>query len=178
MPLQVCSPDSAFSWLTKSTCLPALPFLISQRYPSFDSIMTNNKQMISTCRRQSRANRRKGATAVEFALVVPLVFLMVFGLLEISRAVTLTDTARTSVIAGAREANVALTTSDNVEEEMNAILDLFQVRTRTVTVSPAVIDATVDEVTISVEVPLTTDNGLFMGMFGSNPVRFTNVVER
>ena len=103
---------------------------------------------------------------------------MVFGLLEISRAVTLTDTARTSVIAGAREANVALTTSDNVEEEMNAILDLFQVRTRTITVSPAVIDATVDEVTISVEVPLTTDNGLFMGMFGSNPVRFTNVVER
>ena len=45
MPLQVCSLDSAFSLLTKSTYLPALPFLISQRYPSFDSIMMNNKKM-------------------------------------------------------------------------------------------------------------------------------------
>lgn len=130
-------------------------------------------------RRSLTKRNRRGATAVEFALVVPLVLLLVFGLLEISRAVTVTDSVRTAVIAGAREASVAQTTDANIQDEMEQILDLFNVDTREIEITPAVIDNTVAEVNIRIAVPLSTDNGLHFGkFFGTQIVEFNNVIER
>ena len=118
---------------------------------------TNNRQRVF-------AKQRTGATAVEFALVVPVVLLVIFSLLEVTRAVTITDTARTAVIAGFREANVARTNADNVEAEMDAIFDLFGVRERTISVTPQEIDGSVNQVTIAVQTPLTSANGLFLSL--------------
>ena len=124
-----------------------------------------NSTQTKTHTRRKAQKQRNGTTTVEFAFVFPIIFLIIFGMLEINRAMSIIDSARTAVIAGAREGSVAVTSADNVEQEMNDILDLFGVRTRTVTVSPEVIDASVNEVTITVEVPLDSDNGLFMGHF-------------
>lgn len=136
-----------------------------------------NKNITKSRLRQR--NSRTGATAVEFALVCPLVLAVVFGMLEISRASAISSTARTGLIAGAREATVALTNSGNIEAEMDRVLGFFGVSDRQITVTPAVIDDSVEEVNIQLAVPFNGENGQYLGsLVGSKSVGLTIVVQR
>ena len=56
--------------------------------------------MLRTARRLSR--RRRGAVIVEFALVVPLLFLIVFGIIDFSRAYAQLNNINSSLREGAR----------------------------------------------------------------------------
>ena len=129
---------------------------------------------------KSQWRNQRGVTAVEFAIVCPMVLLFVFGMFEISRVITITDSVKTSVVAGAREAGVARTTSDNVEAEVARYLDTFRIRNRDITVSPALIDDSVTQVTINVTVPMTAQNGVLFQKFVSagSVVEFGAVLER
>jgi Flp pilus assembly protein TadG len=60
---------------------------------------------ISLQRTPSR-QRRRGAAAVEFAAVAPLLFLLLFGLWEIGRAVEVQQVAWNSAREGARDASM------------------------------------------------------------------------
>lgn len=144
-----------------------------------DSVKMFKNKLANRCQSKPSGRTRRGVTAVEFALVCPLVLLIVFGLLEVSRAVTISDSAKTSVIAGAREASVAQTSAANVREEMELILDIFGVRSRQVNIIPEVIDESVNEVTIQIAVPLDSDNGLYFGtILGAQNYQFEVVVPR
>ncbi len=122
---------------------------------------------------------RRGATAVEFAIVCPMVLLLVFGMFEVSRVMTISDTLRTGVIAGAREAGIAQTTSANVEAEIARILGVFRVRESDINVTPAVIDEAVTQVTITVQVPLNSSNGVYLSkVIGSDNMEFSTVLDR
>jgi len=122
---------------------------------------------------------RLGSTAVEFSIVCPVVLMIIFGLFEMSRAMTISDSVRTAAIAGAREASIALTTAEEVEAEMRALLRLFRVYNPTIVVTPAVIDAGVNEVTISVEVPMDESNGVVLHrVIGAEPMKLTRVLQR
>jgi len=105
---------------------------------------------------------RRGATAVEFAIVCPIVLAIMFGMLEISRISTIIDSARTSVITGAREARVASATRETIRAEMEETLTLFGIRESTIEVTPATIDPTVSEISINIEVPFSASNGLYL----------------
>lgn len=120
------------------------------------------KQQLSRSTFRRKNCDRRGTTSVEFAIVAPLVLLVVFGLFEMSRAMTISDSVRTAVIAGAREAGIAQTTADNVEDEMRRVLNLFRVRNPTIVVTPEIIDESVGEVSISIRVPMDTSNGVVM----------------
>lgn len=126
-----------------------------------------------------KMGKRRGVSAIEFAIVAPIVLLIVFGLFEVSRVMTINDSVRTSVIAGVREAGVANTTADNVKAEIEFILNAFRVRSSEVVVTPSVIDAGVTEISIDVTVPLNTDNGVyFQKVIGPGKVAFSTVLER
>lgn len=126
-----------------------------------------------------KMGKRRGVSAIEFAIVAPIVLLIVFGLFEVSRVMTINDSVRTSVIAGVREAGVANTTADNVKAEIEFILNAFRVRSSEVVVTPTVIDAGVTEISIDVTVPLNTDNGVyFQKVIGPGKVAFSTVLER
>lgn len=126
-----------------------------------------------------KMGKRRGVSAIEFAIVAPIVLLIVFGLFEVSRVMTINDSVRTSVIAGVREAGVANTTADNVKAEIEFILNAFRVRSSEVVVTPPVIDAGVTEISIDVTVPLNTDNGVyFQKVIGPGKVAFSTVLER
>lgn len=92
-----------------------------------------------------------------------MVLTVVFGMLEISRASTISNTARTGLIAGAREATVAQTNSVNVTAEVDRIMGFFGVGDRQITVTPEEIDDSVDEVRIQLSVPFNGNNRQYLG---------------
>lgn len=141
--------------------------------------MNTSLKQSNRTRRSLKHRNRLGSTAVEFAMVCPLIFALVFGLFEMSRAMTISDSMRTSVIAGAREAGIAQTTADNVIAEMEETLDLFRVRNRTIVVTPDIIDASVDEVTINISIPLDTSNGVVLHrVIGADEMTFARTITR
>lgn len=140
-------------------------------------MIKNRRKKLSNFKLQR--NARAGITAVEFALVCPLVLTVVFGMLEISRASTISNTARTSLIAGAREATVAQTNSDNVTAEIDRIMGFFGVGDRQVTVTPTAIDGSVDEVRIQLSVPFNGNNRQYLGrLMGSRILDLDITVQR
>lgn len=71
---------------------------------------------MGTTRGHSRPKRRRGATVVEFAVVAPILFLLVFGIIEFGRYVMLHQIAITSTREGCRKAVLGSTTSDQQVE--------------------------------------------------------------
>ena len=67
---------------------------------------------METTRGRSRPKRRRGATVVEFAVVAPILFLLLFGIIEFGRYVMLQQIAITSTREGSRKAALGTTTSD------------------------------------------------------------------
>ena len=139
-----------------------------QRYKKFNT----QRSGLST-------RKRLGATAVEFALVCPIVFAIMFGMIEISRMSTIIDSARTAVISGTREARVANATNASIKEEMEEILSLYGIRDHAVQISPNVINPTTTDVTVDIDVPFNASNGLYLvTLAGSNNLQFSVTVNR
>jgi Flp pilus assembly protein TadG len=59
---------------------------------------------------KARQQRTKGATAVEFALIAPVLFLSVFGLIEMSRMMMVQQAFTNAAREGCRKAALATTT--------------------------------------------------------------------
>lgn len=105
-----------------------------------------------------RSKTRAGAAAVEFALVVPIFLLLVFGIIEFGRAIMVQqilvnasrEGARQAVLDGATSADVVNTVSDYLR---GSSVDTGQ---DNITVSP---DPTGvrsrEEITVSVSVPFS-----------------------
>ena len=68
------------------------------------------------------ANGRKGAAAVEFAFVFPVIIMVVFGMIEMSRAMMLRHQLNEGARRGAREAVLAGKTNDDVKAVINNYL--------------------------------------------------------
>jgi len=118
------------------------------------------------CRRRRRAcERRRGAAAVEFAIVAPIFFLMILGMLELGRAVMVQQVitnasregARIAVLDGAQvtgtDADPGVT--DSVQRYLqNANIDPDSA---TITINPASPgDAGYgDPVTVTVDIPFS-----------------------
>jgi Flp pilus assembly protein TadG len=72
-------------------------------------------------RREHRWFGRKGQATVEFALVLPLVLLLVVGMLEFARAWNLHQTLTDAVREGARRALVARNTDITLAAEQDSV---------------------------------------------------------
>ena len=97
---------------------------------------------------------RKGATAVEFAITAPVVFLLVFGAIEFARANALRHTMAIAVYEAARRGIVPGATAEDVRATVDSILATVGTQNATVTVTPNVIAAGTVAVTVAVLVPL------------------------
>lgn len=70
---------------------------------------------MSSRRRGSREQRR-GAALVEFAMVVPVVFALIFGMIELSRYVMVQQALTSAAQRGCRKATLATTLSGQAVE--------------------------------------------------------------
>ena len=108
---------------------------------------------------QSAAARpRRGATAVEFAIVSPLVFLLFFAQLEFSRANLMRHSIQSAAYEGARRGIVPGATAADVEEAAQAILNAVSARNAEITISPAVIVHETRAVTVTVDLNLNQNS--------------------
>lgn len=116
------------------------------------------------CRR-----KRQGAAAVEFAIVAPVFFLMVFGMIEFGRAIMVQQVLTNASREGARVAVLDSTTptASLVANTVDNYLESAGVTGANVTVDPT--EPTTagygDPVTVSVEIPFSSVSWLPAPMF-------------
>jgi len=120
-------------------------------------------------RRAASDSRDRGAVAVEFALLLPVLLLLIFGIIDFGRAIndqiTLTQAAR----EGARLAALGYSTSAVTTRAQSAAIGLSPVPTVTVTSAcPTGAGTGVDAVVkVSYTFSFVTPVGAFAAMFGT-----------
>jgi Flp pilus assembly protein TadG len=82
------------------------------------------------------ASRRRGAAAVEFAVVAPLLFAIVLGLVEFGRAIMVEQTLVSSAREACRVAVLAGTTKQDVIDRATASLNAAGISSFTITMNP------------------------------------------
>jgi len=91
---------------------------------------------------------------VEFAITAPVVFLMFFAAFDFCRLSMITHTAEQAVYEGARQGSIPGASAQQVQAAALAELNRIGVQQPIVTVSPSVILATTEDVTVTVRIPL------------------------
>jgi Flp pilus assembly protein TadG len=118
-----------------------------------------------------RPRNRAGIVSVEFALVAPVFFALLFGALEFSRACNVIHTADNAAYEAARRGIVPGATTAQVQDIANSVLRTAGVRSSVITVNPPTITPSTSSVQVDVEVPMNANGFL-------NPVFFRNRVIR
>ena len=105
--------------------------------------------------RGSTRSRRRGTAVVEFAIVAPLFFLLVLGIIEFGRMVMVQQILTNASREGARRAVLESATAPEVETVVADYLTNTSVSGATVTVAPGSLSGLGfgDPVTVTVSVP-------------------------
>ena len=97
---------------------------------------------------------RKGTTTVEFAMTVPLVFLLFFGAIDFSRFNMLSHSIDNAAYEGARRGIVPGATTDEVRAEVERLLAIVGARSATIEIQPDEIRSDTQNITVSVSLPM------------------------
>jgi len=126
--------------------------------------MTNTP--IRRNRKQTLVRRtRFGGVAVEFAMVAPIFFLVLFGGVEFASIHVTQCAIENAAFEGVRHGIVPGATSQGCRQRAEAILDATRINTYNITVQPSVIGPTTEEVSVTVSVPMTPENKFGLSAF-------------
>ena len=116
---------------------------------------------------------RFGGVAVEFAMVAPIFFLVLFGGIEFASIHVTQCAMENAAFEGVRQGIIPGATAEDCRRNAENILDATRIRAYDVVVEPSVIDALTEEVTVTVTVPMTPENkfGLSAFLRGGNLVK-------
>ena len=110
---------------------------------------------------RNKKRDRLGATTVEFALVFPLLILIVFGLLEWGRFEMCRQVSSTAAFNAARLGSIPGSTSAEVEARAAEILDIYFINGATVTAN-----LTEETSTVQIGVPMNQNSIALLRFFG------------
>lgn len=136
-----------------------------------NKLNNNSKPLDNNPRKTGRFSRRKrwGAAAVEFALVAPLFFLLVFGMVEFGRMVMIQQVITNASREGARAAVLDGSTATNVKNSVVTYMSNggVTISTSNVTINPTDPSAASGgtPVTVTVSVPFSQVSWLPSPMF-------------
>lgn len=131
---------------------------------------------IPTSKRKQQ--RRAGTATVEFAFCAPLFFLLIFAGIEIARVNMLMHTVDSACVQAARRGIVPGATADAVRAVAESTMDIGRVEDYTVTVMPAVITPTTEEVSVRISVATDTNGYVMPRFFGSKTIERTLAFQR
>lgn len=118
-------------------------------------------------KRLLRRTDRAGVTAVEFAFVAPLFFLLLAVSFEYGRLNIIRHTADNAAYEAARHVMVPGATAAEAVSKATSMMNVVGTRGATVTVDPAVLDVSTEEVIVTIDVPMS-QNGWFTPRFSKN----------
>ena len=119
-----------------------------------------------------RKTHRRGVATVEFALSAPVLFLVVFGLIEMARLHQVNGVCMTAAVAAAREGAVLDADAKDVVAAAENILRPLGITKYNIVVTPTVLTNEIDELTVSIDAPLSKANGfMFTTFVGGRTIR-------
>ncbi len=126
-----------------------------------------------------RHKHRRGATMVETAFALPIVFLFFTGMIEISRVLLLQHSVDTAAYEGARCAMVPGSTKDEAVAAANALLTAAKLKSAIITVQPDPISETTALINVRIELPVSANSWITPFWFrGSVISEVTLITER
>lgn len=116
-----------------------------------------------------RRGLRRAVAAVEAAITLPLLIVLVFGAIEIANGVFLTQTLVVAAYEGARVASLSGGTAEEVQARVADVLSRRGLQQYTVTIEPAIDDQVPPGTAITVEVRAPMDSFVrySIGILGS-----------
>jgi Flp pilus assembly protein TadG len=117
--------------------------------------------MMKTCKTPENVtvlSARRGAAAVEFAVVGPLLFAMVLGLVEFGRAIMVEQTLVSAAREACRVAVLAGTTEEDVSDRATASLSACGITNFTLTMSPEQPSSAAEGTPITVTITVPFNN--------------------
>ncbi len=109
---------------------------------------------------RNSSNRRTAAALVEFAVVLPVIFLFFAGVIEVSRLLMLQHSTDTAAYEGARSAMVPGASSEDAKRAARALLTAARLKNATISVTPETITESTSLVTVTVELPVKDNTWL------------------
>lgn len=101
--------------------------------------------------------QRRGAAVVEFALVAPIFFMLVLGIIEVGRAMMVQQILVNASRVGARRAAMLFSNQAAVIDAVDDYLDGVSIHGETATITPDPSSATAgSELTVTVSVPYSS----------------------
>ncbi len=156
------------------------------QHPSLDFQRRTVKDLSSVFtslhfRHRSRSKQRRGVAAVEFAVCVPILTLVVFGAIELGNGIYAKQAGTAAAYEAARIASATGGTELEARSRADAVLQSLQITGAVITISPPV-DATLARGTmiqVSVSIP-SEDNsgGLAMIMPGREIVSNVTMIKQ
>ncbi|MFW6170603.1 MAG: TadE/TadG family type IV pilus assembly protein, partial [Planctomycetota bacterium] len=142
------------------------------------NLTNSGRKLEKLCR--SHRNKRRGAAAVEFAVVAPVFLLFALGMIEYGRMVMVQQVITNASREGARIAVLEGSTSTDVEGAVNAYLSSGSISGASITVTPTNLDemAFGDPVTVTVDVPFDQVSWLPSPMYLSGKTLSATTVMR
>jgi len=116
---------------------------------------------------KERHSNRRGATAVEFAMVLPVLLLFVWSAIEFSRLAMVRHMADNASYEAARWVIVPGATEQEAIDRAEAVLATLGISNSTVTITPAPILENTPSVTVKVDVPFDGNHWL-LPLFGND----------
>ncbi|MDA7977304.1 MAG: pilus assembly protein [Pirellulales bacterium] len=134
------------------------------------------EKMYRSCRKN-----RQGAAVVEFAVVAPVFFLLIFGMIEYGRMVMVQQVITNASREGARVGILDGSSASDVSTTANGYLTSSSISGATITVDPAdpATAGVGDPVTVTISVPFNQVSWLPAPMFlGGQTLSATTVMRR
>jgi Flp pilus assembly protein TadG len=129
------------------------------KWGSWRGIATG-KDPVRTWQNDKRRNRvdRRAVAAVEAAVSLPLLLLLVFGSIEVSNAIFLTQALSFASYEGAREATRPGSTVASVNQRVAEVLGPRGINQYTVTITPVLTTSTARGTMVTVQVTAPTNS--------------------
>jgi Flp pilus assembly protein TadG len=114
----------------------------------------------------TRNNRlhRRGATAVEFAITLPVFLVFLLAAFEFGWLNVLRHTADNAAYEAARAAIIPGANQTDAQNKATNLLNIVGARKPTITITPNPVTVDTEKVTVSIEIPMDS-NGLIVPRF-------------